>query len=152
MAAIEVRGLRKSYRGVVALDGLDLTVPEGGVFGFLGPNGAGKTTTIRALVGHLRASGSISLLGVEVPRSLGSVVDRVGAIKNPRIREQIQWHDPANASCKYKRAMDAQGTRTQTKELTSLADLAASEKPLIEVVKLDPLPRPCFGFGTPGTL
>ena len=39
------------------------------------------------------------------------VVGRVGAIKNPRIREQIQWHDPANASCKYKRAMDAQGTR-----------------------------------------
>ena len=37
------------------------------------------------------------------------VVGRVGAIKNPRIREQIQWHDPANASCKYKRAMDAQG-------------------------------------------
>ena len=69
MAAIEVRGLRKTYRGVVALDGLDLTVPDGGVFGFLGPNGAGKTTTIRALVGHLRGlSGSISLLGVEVPR------------------------------------------------------------------------------------
>jgi len=80
MAAIEVRGLRKSYRGVVALDGLDLTVPEGGVFGFLGPNGAGKTTTIRALVGHLRASGAISLLGVEVPGGLASVIDRVGAL------------------------------------------------------------------------
>jgi hypothetical protein len=80
------------------------------------------------------------------------VVGRVGAIKNPRIREQIQWHEAANASCKYKRAMDAQGTRTQTKELTSLVDLASSEKPLIEVVKLDPVPRPCFGFGTPGTL
>ncbi len=80
MAAIEVRGLRKSYRGVVALDGLDLSVPEGGVFGFLGPNGAGKTTTIRALVGHLRATGSISLLGVEVPGGLGSVIDRVGAL------------------------------------------------------------------------
>jgi ABC-2 type transport system ATP-binding protein len=80
VAAIEVRGLRKSYRGVVALDGLDLSVPEGGVFGFLGPNGAGKTTTIRALVGHLRAAGSISLLGVEVPGALGSVIDRVGAL------------------------------------------------------------------------
>ena len=80
MAAIEVRGLRKTYRGVVALDGLDLSVPEGGVFGFLGPNGAGKTTTIRALVGHLRASGSITLLGAEVPRALGSVIDRVGAL------------------------------------------------------------------------
>jgi ABC-type multidrug transport system ATPase subunit len=80
VAAIEVRGLRKTYRGVVALDGLDLTVPEGGVFGFLGPNGAGKTTTIRALVGHLRASGSIAVLGAEVPGHLASVIDRVGAL------------------------------------------------------------------------
>jgi len=80
VAAIEVRGLRKAYRGVVALDGLDLSVPEGGVFGFLGPNGAGKTTTIRALVGHLRASGSISLLGVDVPGGLARVIDRVGAL------------------------------------------------------------------------
>jgi ABC-2 type transport system ATP-binding protein len=51
-AVIEVEGLRKVYRRVgrptrVALDGLDLAVPEGGVFGFLGPNGSGKTTTIR---------------------------------------------------------------------------------------------------------
>ena len=80
MAAIEVRGLRKTYRGVVALDGLDLTVPVGGVFGFLGPNGAGKTTTIRALVGHLRATGSISVLGAEVPGGLAGVIDRVGAL------------------------------------------------------------------------
>ena len=81
-----------------------------------------------------------------------TVVDRVSAIKNPSIREQIKWHDPANSSCKYQRAMETQASRTQTKPLTSLVDLAASEKPLIEVVKLDPLPRPCFGFGTPGTL
>jgi ABC-2 type transport system ATP-binding protein len=80
VAAIEVRGLRKTYRGVVALDGLDLTVPVGGVFGFLGPNGAGKTTTIRALVGHLRATGSISVLGAVVPGGLAGVIDRVGAL------------------------------------------------------------------------
>ena len=55
-AVIEVEGLRKEYRRWrrapnVAVDGLDLTVPEGGVFGFLGPNGSGKTTTIRCLLG-----------------------------------------------------------------------------------------------------
>ncbi|MGH9265001.1 MAG: hypothetical protein ACRD1D_09955 [Acidimicrobiales bacterium] len=53
MAVIELTGLRKEYRRlrrppVVALDGLDLSVPEGGVFGFLGPNGSGKTTTYAA--------------------------------------------------------------------------------------------------------
>ncbi len=80
------------------------------------------------------------------------VVDRVGAIRNPRIREEIVWHDPANLSCKYKRAMTAQGSRTEAKPLSSLVDLAAAEKPLVEVVELEQNPRPCFGFGTPGTL
>ena len=49
--AVRVRGLRKRYGPVVALDGLDLSVPRGLVYGFLGPNGAGKTTTMRVLVG-----------------------------------------------------------------------------------------------------
>ena len=59
MAVIELEGLSKDYRRlrggrVAALDGLDLTVAAGGVFGFLGPNGSGKTTTIRCLLGLAR--------------------------------------------------------------------------------------------------
>ncbi|MBF6167758.1 ABC transporter ATP-binding protein [Streptomyces gardneri] len=54
---IEVRGLRKTFGHVTALDGLDLTVAEGEIHGFLGPNGAGKSTTIRVLLGILRATG-----------------------------------------------------------------------------------------------
>jgi ABC-2 type transport system ATP-binding protein len=53
-ARVEIRDLTKSYggaNGVLALDGLDLDVPQGSVFGLLGPNGAGKTTTLRLLVG-----------------------------------------------------------------------------------------------------
>jgi len=84
MAAIEIRALHKRYRSrhswVAALDGLDLDVPEGGIFAFLGANGAGKTTTIRAIVGHLRASGSTRVLGAEIPRHLARVIDRVGAL------------------------------------------------------------------------
>src|SRR5437870_10966509 len=86
MAVIEIEGLRKQYRQLrgertVALDGLDLFVPEGGVFGFLGPNGAGKTTTIRCLLGLVRPSqGRCRLLGAQVPAALASVVSRVGAI------------------------------------------------------------------------
>ena len=72
MAAIEAVGLTKQYHGrrgpIRALDGLDLEVPEGGVFGFLGANGAGKTTTIRAAVGHLRVTkGTMRVLGADVP-------------------------------------------------------------------------------------
>ncbi len=63
-AAIEVAGLRKVYRGVAALDGVDLTVPEGSIFGFLGPNGAGKTTTLRILNGLGRPSdGTVRVFG-----------------------------------------------------------------------------------------
>ena len=56
------------------------------------------------------------------------VVGHVGAIRNPRIQEQIDWHDPANESCKYKRAMDAQATRVETKPLQSIVDLAAARE------------------------
>jgi ABC-2 type transport system ATP-binding protein len=82
---IEVEGLRKVYRrlrggSTIALDGVDLSVPEGGVFGFLGPNGSGKTTTIRCLLGLVRASGGRSrLLGVG-PRELHAVIGQVGSM------------------------------------------------------------------------
>src|SRR6266516_4230854 len=86
MSVIETHGLRKAYsrlRGgrTVALDGLDLSVPEGGVFGFLGPNGAGKTTTIRCLLGLVRpTSGDCRLMGADSQRDLHSVIGRVGSI------------------------------------------------------------------------
>ena len=64
VAAIEIRGLRKNFGSVRALDGLDLTVREGEVHGFLGPNGAGKSTTLRILLGLVRAdAGTARLLG-----------------------------------------------------------------------------------------
>lgn len=83
---IEIVGLRKEYRHLrgptrAAVAGLDLEVPEGGVFGFLGPNGSGKTTTIRCLLGLARPSaGTCRLLGVATPSQVGSVIRRVGAI------------------------------------------------------------------------
>lgn len=86
-AAILVRGLRKTFpRGARALDGLDLTVPAGGVHGLLGPNGSGKSTTLRTLVGLLRADGgTMRILDREVPDELTAVIDRVGVIiEEPR--------------------------------------------------------------------
>jgi ABC-2 type transport system ATP-binding protein len=86
MAVIEVDGLRKEYRRLrggrtIAVDGLNLSVPVGGVFGFLGPNGAGKTTTIRCLLGLVRPTdGNLSLLGADVRHDLPSVIGRVGSI------------------------------------------------------------------------
>jgi ABC-2 type transport system ATP-binding protein len=83
--AVSTVGLRKTYlhrgRRRVAVDGLTMTVPAGGVHGFLGPNGSGKTTTIRMLLGLIRPdSGHATLFGHVVPDELPRVIDRVGAI------------------------------------------------------------------------
>jgi len=66
MDAIRTRGLSKRYGESLALDGLDLAVGEGEVYGYLGPNGAGKTTTIRLLLGlHRPTSGRAELFGID---------------------------------------------------------------------------------------
>ena len=83
--AVITKDLRKTYRTrgrrQVAVEGLDLRVPVGGVHGFLGPNGSGKTTTIRMLLGLVRPdSGRIRIFGEQVPQELPSVLARVGAI------------------------------------------------------------------------
>jgi ABC-2 type transport system ATP-binding protein len=79
---IETRGLTKHYRGgQLAVDALDLAVPEGSVFGFLGPNGSGKTTTIRMLMGLIQpTSGSVRVLGRPMPRAARRVLPEVGAL------------------------------------------------------------------------
>jgi ABC-2 type transport system ATP-binding protein len=78
-AAIEARGLVRHFGAVAAVDGIDLTVPVGSVYGFLGPNGSGKTTTIRMLLGLLRPErGTVRLMGGS-PRDAASLA-RVGAL------------------------------------------------------------------------
>ena len=79
--ALATRALTKSYGSRRALDGLDLTVPTGVVYGFLGPNGAGKTTTMRLLTGLLRPdSGTIEMLGRPFSRSNRHRLFDVGAL------------------------------------------------------------------------
>jgi ABC-2 type transport system ATP-binding protein len=80
-AAIATSGLSKRFGSRTVVDGLDLHVPRGAVFGFLGPNGSGKTTTIRMLLGLVRATaGDIRLLGEQMPDSGARVLPRVGAL------------------------------------------------------------------------
>ena len=78
-AAIRFEGLVKTYGDVRALDGIDLTVPRGEVFGFLGPNGAGKTTAIRILMDLIRPSaGRAEVLGFDAQRDTLEVRRRCG--------------------------------------------------------------------------
>lgn len=90
MNAIQARGLTKRYRGVAAVDGIDLTVESGVLYGFLGPNGAGKTTTIRMILGLVHPTeGQVDVLGLPVTASSGAsgTLRRVGAI----IEEPAAW-------------------------------------------------------------
>jgi ABC-2 type transport system ATP-binding protein len=62
--AIELQGVGRAFGALIAVDGLDLTVPRGSIFGLIGPNGAGKTTTVRMIVGHLHpGKGTVRVLG-----------------------------------------------------------------------------------------
>jgi ABC-type multidrug transport system ATPase subunit len=80
-AVIATRGLVKRFGRLRAVDGIDLDVREGDVYGFLGANGSGKTTTVRMLLGLvLPTSGEVELLGGRMPRAGRRVLPRVGAL------------------------------------------------------------------------
>ncbi len=77
--AVEVRGLKKAYKDVTAVDGIDLTVSEGEIFGLIGHNGAGKTTTIECILGtRTRDSGEVSVLGMDPVRDRKKLFTRTG--------------------------------------------------------------------------
>ncbi len=79
MNSVHIEALKKYYGAVHALDGLDLDVAQGNVFGFLGPNGAGKTTTLRILTGLARpTSGKAQVAGVDVLKDDGRLSRRIG--------------------------------------------------------------------------
>jgi ABC-type multidrug transport system ATPase subunit len=81
MPAIELRGLTKHYGSFTAVNGLDLTVESGDVYGFLGPNGAGKSTSIRMMTSLIRpTSGVIRLFGMDLQTHRSEVLRRIGAI------------------------------------------------------------------------
>ncbi|MFE7070949.1 ABC transporter ATP-binding protein [Streptomyces sp. NPDC057620] len=82
--AVAVRGLRKRYGDITAVDGIDLGIRQGEVFGLLGPNGAGKSTTVEILQGNRsRDAGEVSVLGT----------DPVNATRAWRSRVGIVWQD-----------------------------------------------------------
>jgi ABC-2 type transport system ATP-binding protein len=94
--AIEAEGLVKEFGGVRAVDGIDLAVPAGTIFGVLGPNGAGKTTTLRMLLGIIDPdAGRRTLLGEDRPlraaRRVGYLPEERGLYPGMAAREAIAF-------------------------------------------------------------
>lgn len=98
--AVETHGLRKVFGPIVALEGLDLSIERGEVFGLLGPNGSGKTTTIRMLTGLMApTSGSASVVGFDVAREaerlrrrIGYMSQKYGLYDDLTVAENIQFY------------------------------------------------------------
>ncbi|MFI6058973.1 ATP-binding cassette domain-containing protein [Streptomyces sp. NPDC051286] len=121
-AVIETRGLTKRYRGgQLAVDGLDLSVPEGSVFGFLGPNGSGKTTTIRILMGLIApTSGSARVLGDPMPGAARTVLPQVGTlIEGPALYAFLTGRDNL---VRYDSADPAADPRTRRARVAAALD------------------------------
>src|SRR3954471_3090695 len=121
-AVIETRGLVKRFADVNAVDGIDLAVPTGGVYGFLGPNGAGKTTTIRILAGLLwptrgaaRIFGEPVEPGAPVLSRVGSLIERpalypyLSAAENARVFGTAHGLGPDVLTARIAEALDRVG-------------------------------------------
>jgi ABC-2 type transport system ATP-binding protein len=89
--AIEVRGLTRCFGDVPALDGIDLELPRGAVFGLLGPNGAGKTTTVRILNGVLDPTrvDTLRVLGRDLPAGADAIRPHVGVQTDTNLYERL---------------------------------------------------------------
>jgi len=103
---IQARALSKAYRGRPAVDGIDLSVQPGEIYGFLGPNGAGKTTTMRILLGLIRPdSGEARLFGRDPQRDqLGARQGVAGIIEEPRLYTYLSGRRNLRLLASYDRA------------------------------------------------
>jgi ABC-2 type transport system ATP-binding protein len=129
MVAVRTEGLRKVFGSFVALDGLDLSVEEGAIFGFLGPNGAGKTTTIRILTGLAHTTGGQAwVLGKEVTGNHDEIALHIGFL--PEEPAFYTWMTPLEfldyVGQIFK--LSASTRLARAKELLAMAGLEESAK------------------------
>jgi ABC-2 type transport system ATP-binding protein len=131
-ATVTCRGLTKRFGrhgapgGVLALDGLDLDVPPGSVFGLLGPNGAGKTTTLRLMTGLARpTAGVVSIDGVPVSPDASATRAAIGVLdQEPRYYGWMTGRELVELAGRLQRlpSAEARARATETLELVGLAD------------------------------
>lgn len=96
MNAIEIRGLTKSFRGMYAVDSLNMTVPMGAIYGFIGENGSGKSTTEKLICGHLVPDcGEIKLFGKDytdpgIRVRVGALIENAGCFPNSSVYQNLR--------------------------------------------------------------
>ena len=148
MYCLETKNLvHKFSKHEVVLDGIDLRVPQGGIFGFLGPNGAGKTTTLRLILGLLKKQqGTISIFGqsldafrVEILKRVGSLIespsiyDHLTAVENLRVL-QVVYGCPLQ---RIERVLDLVGLSKTGKKKVGRFSLGMKQRLAIAVALLN---------------
>jgi ABC-2 type transport system ATP-binding protein len=170
--AVATHGLTKRFRGgQLAVDGLDMVVPRGAVYGFLGPNGSGKTTTIRMLLGLVFAtSGSHELLATAMPSGAARVLPRVGSlVEGPAFYPQLSGRanlvridsadataDPATTDARVTAALERVGLLAAAKKHYRAYSLGMKQRLAIAASLLQPreliiLDEPTNGLDPQGT-
>jgi ABC-type multidrug transport system ATPase subunit len=169
--AILTRGLVKSFGTHNAVDGIDLKVPKGSVFGFLGPNGSGKTSTIRMLLGLSNiTSGEAYLLGHRMPDNFDKALPGVGAlVEGPafypflsgkrnliRLDSANKTADPATRSERVNRALARVGLTAAAEKKVHAYSLGMKQRLAIANALLQPremliLDEPTNGLDPQGT-
>ncbi len=143
---IRVRGLRKHYgRGVPALDGLDMEIPSGAIYGFIGQNGAGKTTTIRTLATLLTPDAGEALVDdidvvrrpTEARRRIGYMPDFFGVYDDLRVDEYLDFYA-------HLHGVDSRGLGPLRTKLLELVDLGDKESAYVETLSRGMQQRLCL--------
>ncbi len=127
--AVKISGLVKNYNGLLAVNHLDLTVPEGSIYGFLGPNGAGKTTTLKMIIGMTEPTeGEIEIMGKKVTFGSNDFRDVIGYL--PDVPGFYDWMTPIEflhfSGGLYD--MPKSEIKARTQELLELVNLKKAKK------------------------
>ncbi len=141
-AAIHTESLTKHYGRVRALEGLDLDIQPGEVFGFLGPNGAGKTTTIRTLMDEIRPTGGrASILGMDTHRSSVQIRNHIGYLPGdlalyPNLtgRETITYYANLRGGVDWKQ-VEALAERLHSDLDRKVGDLSSGNRQKVGIIQ-----------------
>ena len=130
--AVETHGLTRDFGTFRAVDGIDLAVPAGSLYGFLGPNGAGKSTTIRCLTGLIRPSGgSMRILGLDPLVESVAVKRRIGVVpEDLALFDRLTAEETLTFVAQI-HGMDASTLRTRLDDLLTMMDLKETGTTLV---------------------
>ena len=130
--AVETRGLTREFGAFRAVDGIDLAVPSGSLYGFLGPNGAGKSTTIKCLTGLLKpTAGSMRILGLDPVAEPVAVKRRIGVVPEDLALFDRLTADETLSFVAQVHGLDAATAAARSEDLLTLMELKSAANTLV---------------------